>query len=433
MQGTALGGNGPSAIKSRTMGASLLFNPFEPRINIDPYPYYRRLREQEPVHWSKLGVWFVGRYADVRSVLKDRRFRARDVSGLLRDRDKLIEAHQICPNQPRNITQLLTSSTSWLAFKEGAEHKRLRAAYSGLLHRNYIELLRPYVREAATALIKAQWARGEMDLIKDFARHLPINVVARMIGIPASRLPLIETWARDLTRFVVSFTSIEDLASLDKASGEFMSFVRELLASQDVGAHRDLVAKLSSGLGTDQDALSEQELVSICIFIVVAGLEAVENLIGNGSLALLKHPDGQAQLRNHPEHLSSAIDELARYDTPLQMVMRAALEDVELGGKTIHAGDHVYLVLGSANRDEEQFADPDQLNLQRQPNHHLAFGHGAHLCVGAQLARLQAQEAIGALLETLPAIQLASAELRWGRNLLSRGLVSLPVKFAAHG
>src|SRR4029453_5633873 len=151
------------------------------------------------------------------------------------------------------------------------------------------------------------------------------------------------------------------------ASGEFMTFVRELLASQEAGAHSELAARLAAGLGADNEPLSEQEVFSICIFIVVAGLEAVENLIGNGCLALLKYPDRQQQLRDHPEHLSSAIDELARYDTPLQMVMRAALEDVELGGKTIQAGDHVYLVLGSANRDAEQFSEPDELNLQRQP------------------------------------------------------------------
>jgi cytochrome P450 len=417
--------------ESRTAKASLIFNPFDPRVNLDPYPHYSRLRLEEPIHWSKLGVWFVGRYDDVRAILKDRRFRVRDVSALLRDRDKLVETTQISRSQPRSLSYLVATSECWLAFQEGTTHKRLRGIYASAMHRNFIELLRPIVRDASRALIMTRLACGEMDVMKDFARHLPIHIIGRMVGIPDGMLPLVERWARALTRFVVSFTSLEDLGALDKASEEFMAYLRDAIAQRRRAPGNDLISTFCREGGGGSQPLTEQELISVCVFIVVAGLEAVENLIGNGTLALLRHPNLLRQLQGDLASLTRAVEELARFDTPLQMVMRIALEDVEMGGKVIRSGDTVYLALGSANRDPERFTDPDSLIWDREQNHHLSFGDGHHLCVGAQLARVQGQEAILALLELVPDMRLATDTLNWGRNLLSRGLVALPIQFSA--
>jgi hypothetical protein len=411
----------------------LLFNPFDRRVNANPYPHYERLRTLEPVHWSKLGVWFIGRYDDVRSLLKDRRFHVRDIPALLSTRDKLVETRQISPAQPRNLRHLIAAAEGWLAFQEGTNHKRLRGVYAGALSRSYLELLRPVIRDATRTLLQDKWSYGEMDVMKDLARVLPFRIIAHMLGLPVEMFPLIQSWATLLTRFVVSFTSLEDLASLDRASGEFIAYLRDLIAERQRAPNTDLVSTLCIEREKQNQVLTEQELISVCIFIIVAGLEAVEHFLGNSTLALITHPEQYKLLQENPDILPSAVDELLRFDAPLQLVMRKALEDVEVGGKGIRAGDYVYLALGSANRDPERFDEPDELILERQQNHHVAFGNGHHLCVGAQFARIESQEVLRVLAEMMPNLRLATDRLDWGHSLLARGLVSLPVKFSARG
>jgi cytochrome P450 len=215
-----------------------------------------------------------------------------------------------------------------------------------------------------------------------------------------------------------------------------VSYLRQAIALRRREPRDDLISKLCAENSALGEGLTEQELTSVCVFLVVAGMEAVENVIGNGMFALLAHPEEMRYLSANLDIIPSAVEELLRFETPLQLVMRLALEDVEIGGRHIPAGDYVYLVLGSANRDPERFDRPDDLLFDRAQNHHLSFGDGHHLCVGAQLARVQGQEALRALLEMMPQMTLATDELNWGsnlnwgRSLLSRGLLSLPVRFA---
>jgi cytochrome P450 len=270
-----------------------------------------------------------------------------------------------------------------------------------------------------------------MDVMKDFARLLPFQVVAQMIGLPSEMFPAIQSWARLLTRFVVSFTSLEDLLLLDVASGEFADYLRTIIADRRVAPKKDLISSLIEDKGAQGQVLTEQELLSICIFVVVAGLEAVENFLGNSALALITHPNEWQRFRERGGNWTTAIDELLRFDAPLQLVLRKALEDVELGGKIIRAGEYVYLALGSANRDSARFERADELLLDRQQNHHLSFGDGHHLCVGAQLSRIEGHESLQVLMEMIPDMRPATDKLTWGRSLLAHGLKALPVKFTA--
>ena len=412
-------------------GRALLFNPLDPVFNTNPYPHYERLRTMDPVHRSALGVWFVGRYEDVRSILKDRRFRVQDIPGQLRRKNILLDTKQISATQPRNLDYLIANAENWFAFLEAPDHTRLRGVFTGALHRHSVELLRPFIRDAARALIEKQLANGRMDLMKDFACILPLNVIARMLGVPKEAFGQVVAWTERLARIFDPLTSLEELAQLDRVSREFMAYLKGLIAERRVEPQDDLISVLCAERGAQDQQITEQELISVCILVFGAGEETMVNLLGNGTLALMNHPEQQRFLRENLDILPSAVDEFLRYDAPLQMTSRTALEDVEVGGKMIHAGDQVYVALGSANRDPERFERPDELDLERQHNHHMAFADGHHLCVGAQLARIEGQEGFRALLEMVPDLRLAADNLTWRKHLVLRGLISLPVTFAA--
>jgi pimeloyl-[acyl-carrier protein] synthase len=418
-----------NGVESRTAKASLLFNPFDPRVNSNPYPHYERLRTQDPVHWSKLGVWFVGRYEDARAILKDRRFRVREISDIFAGTSAALdEANKGGEGKPA-LAGLAAATSNWLIFQEAANHRRLKTVYTSSLNRSLLDSLRPIVRDAARSLIERQLPRGEMDVMRDFARELPFQIIAPLIGLPLEMYPKMQKWVRLLTRFVVSFSSLEDLELMDAASAEFMAYLRKLIAERRSTLKGDLLANLIMDRADQNQRLVEQELLSVCIFIIVAGLEAVENCLGNSTLALITHPKEYHQFRDNAGSLPNAIDELIRFDAPLQLVMRKALEDVEIGGKMIHAGDYVYVAIGSANRDPARFDKPNELILDRQQNHHLAFGDGHHLCVGVQLTRIEVHEALQVMAEMLPSMRAATERFSWGHSLLAHGLTSLPVRF----
>ncbi|MFC4161436.1 cytochrome P450 [Chitinimonas lacunae] len=408
--------------------AGLFFNPRDPNFNLDPYPHYRRLREQDPVHRSPWGVWFVGRYEHVRTVLKDRRFRVQDVPGQLRRRNELLQRQRIVANQPDNLDALIANSENWFAFLEAPDHTRLRKLVSHAFQKRSVERMREHIRRCARDLLDRVRQRGEMDLMKDFASILPQNVIAYLLGIPASHFPQCVAWAEVIGRIFDPLVSLEEYARLNRDSIEFMDYLRGLVAERRREPQDDLISALIEARD-EQDRLSEAELISIIILIFGAGEETVVSLLGNGSKALILHPEQQALLRARPELLPSAVDELLRYDAPLQMTSRTALEDVELGGKLIRAGDQVYVALGSANRDPDQYPDPDRLDIERERNHHMSFADGPHYCVGAPLARIEAEEAFRVLFELLPDLQILPHQQRFRDHTVLRCMTTLPVRF----
>ncbi|AFE09918.1 polyketide biosynthesis cytochrome P450 PksS [Corallococcus coralloides DSM 2259] len=416
------------AVASRPQTPGMFFNPRDPAFNKDPYPHYKRLREEDPVHRSPWGVWFLGRYEHVRGVLRDKRFSVQDVPGQLRRRSELLKTRKLIPNQPANLDGLIANSENWFAFLEAPDHTRLRNLVSSAFQKRSVERMREQIRQCAVELLEPVRKQGHMDLMKDFACILPQNVIAHLLGLPKEDFPQCVAWAEVIGRIFDPLVSLEEYARLNEDSISFMAYLKELVAKRRVEPKDDLISALIEARD-GQDRLSEAELISIIILIFGAGEETVVSLIGNGSLALIRHPEHLEYLRTHPEVLPSAVEEMLRYDAPLQMTSRTALEDVELGGKIIRKGDQVYVALGSANRDPDQFTEPDSINLLRERNRHMSFADGHHYCVGAPLARIEAQEAYRVLFDTLGDFEVAIDELSYRDHTVLRSMVSLPVRF----
>ncbi|WP_394821443.1 cytochrome P450 [Pendulispora albinea] len=409
---------------------NLFFNPRDRAFNQNPYPHYERLRNEDPVHRSPFGVWFLGKYKHVREVLRNPSFSVQDVPGQLKRKNELLKTRKLVPNQPENLDALIANSENWFAFLEAPDHTRLRRLVTGAFHKHTVERLRGYVQSCAAAFLDPLMREGRMDLMQDFAVRLPQNVIAHLLGIPARDFPQCVAWAEVIGRIFDPLVSMEEYEALNRCSAAFMEYARGLIALRREDPQDDLISALIAARD-DQDKLTEAELVSIILLNFGAGEETVVNLIGNGSLALIRHPDERAYLRSRPEIMPSAVEELLRYDAPLQMTSRTALKDYLIGDKHIKAGEQVYVALGSANRDPERFVNPTSLLLERENNQHMSFADGRHLCVGAGLARLEAQEAFKILLERMPDLRLVDpeADIAWRSHTVLRGMLSLPVRF----
>lgn len=411
--------------------STLLFNPRDATFVADPYPHYRRLREQEPVHWSPVGAWFLGRYEDARQILRDPRFQVRDIPAQIERKNGILKRMQLSADQPASLDELILNSRYWLSFIESPGHMRIRRLVSKAFHPRAIDGLRAHVRESARDLVKRAAVNDEFDVMGDFARLLPSMVIAKLLGVPDPALPDLVVLTEHIARIFDPLMSLADYGRIDRAAGEFRAHLRALIETRRLEPREDLISALVHDHDSG-DCLSEDELISTCTLLFCAGSETTVNLIGNGLLALLRDPEKLLFLRENPGCLGSAVEELLRYDAPLQMTSRSAIEEVELGGRTIRAGDQVYAVLGSANRDPEIFAHPDELDFSRAKNPHLAFAAGQHLCLGAMLARMEGQEAFGALLELLPGLTLVSEPVQWREHLVLRGVNSLTVRCRIH-
>jgi cytochrome P450 len=405
-----------------------LFNPFDAAFIADPYAQYKRLRDEDPVHRSFMGVWVVSRYDHVRAVLKDARFRVRDIPRQIRQKNAILQEQKFSSREPQTLDALIRNSQYWLSFLEPPDHTRLRRLVTKAFHPRTVEGLRPFVRQCAERLIDRVRPRGQMDLMGDFARIFPMTVVARLLGLPAEDLPRLVAWTDWLSRIFDPLMSFEDYAELSRVAREFTEYFTAIIRVKRTERTNDLLGALIEARD-EHDQLTDDELISICTLNFAAGTETTVNLLGNGTLALLQQQEALGALRARPEIMSVAVEELLRFDAPLQMTSRTAQEDLELGGRIIRAGEQVYTVIGAANRDPRQFDDADLLNLERHKNHHLSFADGRHTCLGAALARVEAQEGFSVLLEMLPGLRLADARPRWRENIVLRGMLSLPVTF----
>lgn len=422
-----------SAVKSASrtpdvQRADLFFNPRDPDFNKDPYSHYRRLREEDPIHRSPFGVWFVSKHEHVRYVLKDQRFGVQDLAGQLRKKNEMLKTRKISPNQPDNLDALIANSENWFAFLEEPDHTRLRTLVSHAFQKRNVEKMRLSIRRCAEDLLDRVHSSGQMDVMADYACQLPQNVIATLLGIPQEDFPACVAWANVIARVLDPLVSLEEYAELNQSSIEFTHYLRGLIAKRRIEPQDDLISALiEARYGKSQ--LTDAELISTIIVSFAAGEETAVSLIGNGCLALMQNPAQRSLLIARPDLMPNAVEEILRYDAPAQMTSRTALEDVEIGGKRIRKGDQVYVAIGSANRDPERFENPDMLDFEREKIQHMSFGDGHHYCVGAQLARIEGQEAFAAIIARYPNLRMLPQELTYRNHMVLRCMNSLHATF----
>ena len=395
---------------------ALSFNPMDPEFIADPHPTYHRLRVEDPVHQHPLGFWVLTRYDDVVASLRDPRL-AKEAIGAF------VAARLGVPPMPLNSMSMLD--------RDPPDHTRLRGLVNKAFTPRVVERLRPHVQEIVDGLLDGVADKGHMDLIEDFAYPLPVIVICEMLGVPVKDQERFKAWGLDIARGLdsVLLPPESDVSMRARAARQALAeYFRELIAERRAQPQDDML----SGLVTAEEAgdtLSEEDLLSTCILLLIAGHETTVNLIGNGTLALLRNPDQLQRLREHPEIIGTAVEELLRFDGPVQRTARIPSEPVIFGGKTIPAGEMVMPFISAADRDPAQFSDPDRLDLGRTDNRHIAFGWGIHFCLGAPLARVEGQIAINTLVQRMPKLALASDKPDWRVSLTLRGLERLPVTF----
>ena len=397
----------------------IAYDPRRPEVVADPYPAFRRLRDEDPAHWSEiLGGWVLTRYADVRAALSDPRLSADRITPFLARR---------APTASEAVVALLRRVGLWVVFTDPPVHTRLRSVLGRVFTGRAIELRRPRVEAIVEGLLDRAAAAGEIDLIRDFAYPLPVTVIGDLLGVPPEDHGRLKAWSDELATFVgSSLTTSDRYERAARGVAEMHEYFEHVVARRRAAPADDLVTALLAA-GERGDALSQPELVASCVLLLFAGHETTTNLIGNGALALLRDPGAARAWREDPGLAASAVEELLRFDGPTAAMVRIAREDLPVDGRVARRGDRLFLMINAANRDPRQFSDPDRLDLRRADNRHLAFGHGIHFCLGAPLARLEGQIALPALLARFPRLAQRAEAPEWLDSLVFRGMRSLPV------
>jgi len=407
---------GAALVRLPAPDAKLLAFVLSPAIRAEPWALYRQLRETHPVHRTGFAAWTIARY--------------RDVAALARHPHVSVEEANASafPEPPETPFSRLMGQT--MLFRDAPDHDRLRRLVARAFTPRRIEELRPRVEVLVAKRLDDLIPRGEADLLAKLAYPLPVDVICELLGIPEDDRRLFPPWAKALAaRLDVEPMRTPTTNRLgDVATMELSTYLESLLTDP----RRRIGGGLIDGLVEAEEAgerLNHAEVIATCALLLMAGHETTANLIGNGVLALLRQPDQLAELRCGNIAMDSAVEELLRYDGPVQLTQRIALADVDLDGITIPAGELIVLLVGAANRDPEVFDEPDRLDLAREPNHHLAFSSGIHACLGASLARMETGIVLDQLLTRLPGLRLAN-QPRWRDTFVLRGLQSLPVAWA---
>lgn len=397
-----------------------LFRLLSPEVLADPYPLYRALREHHPVHWDPyMHSWVVTSYADVMTVLMKYSAERTPTPEDL----KRLGLSAMEPFAEMMVKQML--------FMDGAAHTRLRTLCSVAFTPRRVEELRKDIEAIANELIDRVVASGRMDVIADFAAPLPAIVTAKLLGVPAQDHAQLKAWSADFAELLGNFQHNPDRVNeVLRSLKDLKAYVTDKMEEQRTRPCDGLIHSLMTA-EVDGGRLTDEEVVANTIVTMIGGQETTTNLIGNGLLTLLRHPEALRQLRDDPDIIASAVEELLRYESPSQHTARLAPDDMVLGGKSIKKGSAVMGVMAAANRDPARFPDPDKLDLLRTDNRHVAFGWAAHFCFGAPLARMEGQIAFNTLLRRLPELALTDTAWTWRGNTGLRGLTKLNVSFAA--
>jgi len=378
------------------------------------------------VRWNKgVNAWILTRYSDVSAALRYDRLSAERITAL---------TGLIGESGGESARQFERTFLKMMLFSDPPDHTRLRSLANKAFTPRVVEQIRSHIQGIVKGLLDGVQPDGDrepgkIDVITDLAYPLPAIVIAEMLGAEPKDRDQFKKWSDDLAAFLGNIRIVsETYESAMKSVAELIDYLRELVAQRRKEPKDDLISALV--MAEDQgDSFTQEELFSMCVLLIFAGHETTTNLIGNGILALLNNPSELAKLRQNPSLIVPAIEEIIRYDGPVQTTTRTALEPLEIGGKQIAKGDRISLTLGAANRDPAQFPDPDRMDITRGENRHVGFGFGIHFCLGAALARMESQLAIGAMVERMPELRLESADLVWRDNPILRGVNSLPVAF----
>ncbi|HET9979133.1 MAG TPA: cytochrome P450 [Ktedonobacterales bacterium] len=414
-------GTVPQPATGAVNGPLGLYQLLDPEVLADPYPLYHQLQAVSPVHWDPfLKAWVVTRYADVLTVLSDRRFSARrtptpdDLAAL--GLDALVPIAQVMVRQ--------------MLFMDPPAHGRIRNLAARAFTPRRIENLRDHIQDIVEALLDAVQTQGRMDVISDLAVPLPAIVTEELLGISTSDLSQLKAWSADFATMLGNFQhNPEHTARVRQSIDEMYQYFGAAVSDHQTHPRNDLI---SAFLETEHegDRLTNDEVIANTIMTMVGGQETTTSLIGNGLLTLLRHPAQLRALRSDASLIPAAIEEMLRFESPIQHTARMTVDDLELGGQQIRKRQAVIAVLGAANRDPERFADPDQFDIHRQDNRHVAFGWASHFCFGAPLARLEAHIVFETILRRAPDVQLDLQTPTWQDNLCYRGLTALPIIFA---
>ncbi len=408
--------------------APIDFRPDAPEFLRDPFPLYRRMRDEDPVHWSpRLKAWVLTRYDDNKAVCLDREMSS----------DRLRPFFATLPGpEAARIGDIIRYLTHWMVFRDPPDHTRLRRLTSKVFHLQSMNAMRPAAEELTHWLFERIDARigkrGEIDFVADFAGPLPALVIMAMLGVPREELAKVKRMSDEMALFIGSSRMAQDKYDIaERATREMAAFFRELIEDRRRARREDLLSQLVH-LEDEGDRLTEDELVATCILLLFAGHETTTNHIANGLASLLRFPDQLEALRADPALGPRAIEELLRYDGPSGAQVRVVKVEQELRGKRLKPGDRVFLMLNAANRDPEAYEQPDRLWMERGGPAHLTFGFGMHICLGFPLARMEGQVALPAVARHWKEIALAVPEARieWLNSMVFRGMKSLPLRVA---
>jgi cytochrome P450 len=397
------------------------FNPFTPQHRRNPHDTWRRLRETDPVMYNRVfGAWLCTRHEDVLHVLRDDNFTT--------DRSEVPIVKWITKKTQDDPVFQAVILRSLLTL-DGEEHARLRRLVSKAFTPRRVERLRPRLEEMVEDLLDRAGEAGEMEVVRDLANPLPVNAIAELMGVPSDDREFFRSCSADLVQLLDPLQGRGGAKTMRHAAHALFDYFRPLLAERRESPRDDLLSAMLAAEDEGQ-SLEELDLLSLSALLLVAGHETTGNLIASAVITLLRNPDERKRLQDDPALLSTAIDELLRFESPIQFTDRAARADCQIGDKTIRRGQLVGCVLGAANRDPERFPEPDRLDLGRTDNPHLAFGQGNHFCLGSQLAKLEAEVALGALLRRFPDFSGPPDPPDWRRSMIVRGPVAVPIRLA---
>lgn len=386
-------------------------NPFDPAFKDNPYPFLRRLREYDPVNETPIGLYRLTRYDDVIHMLKE-----------------VPSAVRMADGSVFGGVNLSGGPSEFILRQDPPDHTRLRRLMNQAFTPRAVQRMREHVDEIVAQQLNRVAAAGEMDVISDLALPVPSTVICEMMGVPLSDRDKFTEWTSAATHLLAAALAPQELVQRGMAAAaQLVAYFTDLIAERRKSLGDDILSGLIRA-EEEGDRLSSSELIAQSIGLLIAGFETTIGLIGNGVRALIQHPDQLALLQQSPELIAGAVEECLRFDGPILLTIRITREDTRFGDKFIPRDRPVMNLLSSANRDPEHFNDPDRFDITREDNDHLAFGGGVHFCLGAHLARMETQAAIGGLTRRFKDIELLSDELVWGPSLF-RVLGKLPIRF----
>ena len=399
------------------------FVPHDPAINADPFPVLRSMREQKSIHWSEhLKSWLVTRYEHVKHMLRTPDSSVKMYSGYFA---------RLPDKRQERLRALIDQVSLWMVFRDPPEHTRSRRVLSKVFTSHAIEALRPQVVRLVDDILDRCETEGEIDLVSTLAYPLPVAVIMTMLGAPQADLDRLKHWSDEIALFIGNARATRDKhARAQQGLVKLAEYFLPIIAERRKEPRDDLISALISACDHDEQ-LTEAELVATCVLLLFAGHETTTNLIANGVVQLLEHREQWRRLCARPALIPTAIEECLRYDGPIKSTGRLVTVAHELDGQALRPGQRVYGMVAAANRDPREFPEPECFDISREPNRHLSFGFGIHFCLGAALARLEGQIAIGALARRFPDMRRTTDVLSFADSLSLRKLESLPVRLSA--